>query len=111
MNLPYAHKLLVAADEQRHGFIKLRGSLADNEVRLMAAAGLIDATFNDGGEGSYTSINRLTDNGKTFLRAFKDKPIPDENGYREPTRISPLGVTGKWEPDLDPDLSPFRAVA
>lgn len=108
MNLPYAHKLMVAADEQRHGFIKLRGSKADQEVRLMAAAGLIDATFNDGGKGSYTSINRLTDNGKTFLRAFKDNPIPDENSYREPIRISPLGVTGKWDPRADGDLSPFR---
>jgi hypothetical protein len=77
MNLTYAHKLLVAADEQRHGFIKLRGVEADREVRLMVAAGLIDATFNDGREGSFTSINRLTASGESFLRAFKDKPIPE----------------------------------
>ena len=76
MNLPYAHKLLAAADGQRHGFIKLRGFEADREVRLMSAAGLIDATFNDGGEGSFTAINRLTASGKSFLRAFQDHPIP-----------------------------------
>ena len=89
MNLPYAHKLLTAADEQRHGFIKLRGFQADREVRLMAAAGLVDATFNDGQEGSFTSINRLTARGENFLRAFKDDPIPE----------------------VDSDLPPFRAAA
>ena len=89
MNLPYAHKLLTAADEQRHGFIKLRGFQADREVRLMAAAGLVDATFNDGQEGSFTSINRLTASGENFLRAFKDDPIPE----------------------VDSDLPPFRAAA
>jgi hypothetical protein len=77
MNLPYAHKLLAAADGQRHGFIKLRGFQADREVRLMTAAGLIDATFNDGREGSFTAINRLTASGESFLRAFKDHPIPE----------------------------------
>jgi hypothetical protein len=77
MNLPYAHKLLAAADEQPYGFIKLRSLQADREVRLMAAAGLIDATFNDGREGSFTSINRLTAAGDSFLRTFKDQPTPE----------------------------------
>ena len=101
MNLTYAHKLLVAADEQRHGFIKLRGVEADREVRLMAAAGLIDATFNDGREGSFTSINRLTAHGESFLRAFKDKPIPDMDADREPVAIL----------DFHSDLPPFQAAA
>lgn len=56
MNLPYAYELLAAADEQRHGFIKLRGIQADHEVRLMAQAGLVEATLDDGKEGSFTSI-------------------------------------------------------
>jgi hypothetical protein len=76
MNLPYTYELLAAADEQRHGFIKLRGIQADHEVRLMAKAGLVKATFNDGKEGSFTSINRVTETGQTFLRAFKTHRIP-----------------------------------
>ena len=38
MNLPYTYALLSAADHQRYGFIKLRGSEADQEVRLMVGA-------------------------------------------------------------------------
>lgn len=100
MNLTYAHKLLIAADEQPYGFIKLRGVAADREVRLMAAAGLIEATFNDGREGSFTSINRLTAHGQSFLRAFKDKPLPDLDADREPVAI----LDFHYEP-------PFRAAA
>ena len=88
MNLRYAHKLLAAADGQRHGFIKLRGLQADREVRLMAAAGLIDATFNDGREGSFTAINRLTASGKSFLRAFKDHPISEVDADGELVRAA-----------------------
>jgi hypothetical protein len=101
MNLAYAHKLLVAANEQRHGFIKLRGVAADREVRLMAAAGLVDATFNDGREGSFTSINRLTAHGESFLRAFKDKPIPEMDADGEAVAIL----------NFDSHLPPFRAAA
>jgi hypothetical protein len=77
MNLPYTYQLLTAADTQRHGFIKLRGPQADREVRLMAEAGLVEASFDDGKEGSFTAINRITQAGHTFLRAFKRKTIPD----------------------------------
>jgi hypothetical protein len=77
MNLAYTYQLLAAADAQRHGFIKLRGPQADHEVRLMAQAGLVDASFDDGREGSFSVINRITETGQTFLRAFKRKPIPD----------------------------------
>ena len=111
MNLPYAHRLLVAADEQRHGFLKLRGFEADHEVRLMAAAGLVDATFDDGKEGSFTSINRLTAAGDTFLRAFGNKPTLGLNPPAESITTSPLGVVAKWKASFDSGLSPFRAVA
>ena len=77
MNLPYTYQLLAAADAQRHGFIKLRGPEADREVRLMAHAGLVDASFDDGKEGSFTVINRVTAMGHTFLRAFKEHALPD----------------------------------
>jgi hypothetical protein len=82
MNLNYVHELLVGADKQRHGFLKVRGRKADREVRLMADAGLVDATLSDGKDGSFTAINRLTDLGHKFLRAFKDPPIPAGNRIR-----------------------------
>ena len=61
-----------SAYEQRH---ELRGSPADRQVRLMAGAGLVEATFDDGKEGSFTSIDRVTATGQAFLRAFKDLPM------------------------------------
>jgi hypothetical protein len=76
MNLLYAYEVMTAADEQRHGFIKLRGTQADHEVRLMAQAELVEATFDDGKEGSFTSINRVTATGQAFLRVFKNVPMP-----------------------------------
>lgn len=77
MNLPYTHQLLAAADAQRPGFLKLRGAAAEHEVRLMAEAGLVEASFDEGKQGSFTAINRVTKAGHTFLRAFKRKTIPD----------------------------------
>jgi len=78
MNLPYTYQLLAAADAQRHGFIRLRGMEADREVRLMAQAGLVEASFDDGKEESFTSINRVTESGHSFLRTFHGRIIPDE---------------------------------
>jgi hypothetical protein len=91
MNLSYAHKLLVAANQQRHGFLQIRGRQADREVQLMAEAGLVDATLNDGKDESFTAINRLTDLGHKFLRAFKDSPIPTG-----PRRARVKGMAGEW---------------
>lgn len=91
MNLSYAHKLLVAADQQRHGFLQIRGRRADHEVRLMAEAGLVDATLGDGKKESFTAINRLTDLGYKFLRTFKDSAMP--TGSR-PARKA--GMAGEW---------------
>jgi hypothetical protein len=75
MDLRYVYEVLMAADEQRWGFITLHGIQADHEVRLMAQAHLVEATFNDGQEGSRTIINRVTATGRTFLRVFKNNPI------------------------------------
>jgi hypothetical protein len=108
MNLPYAYDLLVAADGQRHGFIKLRGSDADHEVRLMAEAGLVEATFDDGNEGSFTSINRVTETGQTFLRAFKNHAIPADATLDESSHVV-LGT--KWKANLDSKLIHFKSVA
>ncbi|HMJ05817.1 MAG TPA: hypothetical protein VK474_06130 [Chthoniobacterales bacterium] len=75
MNLPYTYSLLVAATAQRDGFIKLVGMHADREVRQMAEAGLIEATFNDGAAGSFTSINRVLEAGYSFLRSFNEPAV------------------------------------
>ena len=71
MNLPYTHALLLAASKQ-NGTLELTGVEADEEVRQMAATGLVQATFDDGRAGSFTSIIRVLPAGQTFLRTFKD---------------------------------------
>jgi hypothetical protein len=96
MNLPYAYAPLIAATEQRHGFIKLFGKDADQEVRQMVEAGLVEATLNDGQEGSFTSINRVLEAGHSFLRALKDpallkEPLP--GSIRTPSQTALLE---KW---------------
>jgi hypothetical protein len=91
MDLAYAHKLLVAADQQRHGFLKIRGRQAEREVRLMAKVGLVNATFGGGKDQSFTTITCLTDSGHAFLRVFKDLPIP---AARRAKRIK--GMAGEW---------------
>ena len=99
MNIPYAHSLLLAASEQRHGFIKLQGTTADHEVRQMAAAGLVDATLNDGKPGSFTSINSLQPAGETFLRTFLEKPLPKVIVGAVQT-ASQLAILAKWRSRL-----------
>jgi hypothetical protein len=76
MNLPFAQKLLAAAEIRRHGFLKVRGQRAESEVRRMAEFGLVEARLNNGAEGSFTAITGLLPAGNTFLRAFKDHPFP-----------------------------------
>jgi len=95
MNLAYAHKLLVAADEQPHGFLQIRGRQAAQEVRLMVAAGLVEATLSPDREMPLTAINRVTDLGHAFLRDFKDSPVLTT---QIPNKIE--GMAGEW--DLNP---------
>ena len=73
MNLPYTYALLLAASEQ-NGSLKLTGVEADREVRQMAATGLVEADFDNGQPGSFTSITRILPAGETFLRTFRDHP-------------------------------------
>ena len=67
MHVLYRCGLISAANEQRHGFIKLRGVRADHEVRLMVAAGLVSATFANDVHGAFTSIDRVRPAGQTYL--------------------------------------------
>jgi hypothetical protein len=74
MNLKLTHALLVAADGQPYGFLKVRSPDLVREVELMAAAGLVDASFGNTDTEGYAVINRVTDSGRAFLRAFKNQP-------------------------------------
>jgi hypothetical protein len=73
LNLTYA--LLVAADGQPYGFLKVRSADLVREVEQMAAAGLVEASVENVDTGTYAVINRVTDSGGSFLRAFKH-PAP-----------------------------------
>jgi hypothetical protein len=74
MNLNLVHKLLKAAIDQPYGFLKVRGAQFAREVEMMAAAGLVEAGGTVHGLETYAVINRVTDAGHSFLRAFKDSP-------------------------------------
>lgn len=91
MDLAYAYKLLLAVDQQRHGFLKIRGRKADREVRLMDEAGLVNASFGVGKDKSFIAIKCLTDAGHAFLRVFKDLPIPAAPRVKRIKRMA-----GEW---------------
>jgi hypothetical protein len=70
MHLDLVYQLLFAATEQRHGFLRITKGWAQDDVREMASAGLVEATLNGGTEGGFTAINRVTAKGEAFLRVF-----------------------------------------
>jgi hypothetical protein len=74
MNLNLVHRLLKAANEKPHGFLRVRGSQLAREVEMMAAAGLVESAGTVHGLDTYAVINRLTDSGQSFLRAFGEQP-------------------------------------
>ena len=73
VNLNLAHALLVAADGQPFGFLKVRSADLIREVELMAAAGLVEASLGNTDSEAYGVINCVTDSGRAFLRAFKNQ--------------------------------------
>jgi hypothetical protein len=75
VNLDLAHALIVAADGQPYGFLKVRSTDLIREVEMMAAAGLVDASLGNTETEGYAVINRVTDSGQAFLRAFKNQPL------------------------------------
>ena len=76
MNLKLVDMLLRAANDQPYGFLKVRGADLAREVELMAAAGLVEASTTVHDPETYTVINRITDSGQSFLRAFQKAPLP-----------------------------------
>ena len=84
MNLSLAHSLLVAAQEQRWGFLNVRGEERVREVEEMASAGLVDASLGNAAPEPFAVINRITKQGRAFLRTFKNKPPPKVEIARAP---------------------------
>ena len=76
VNLNVVHELLSAANNQPYGFLKVRGAALAREVEQMAAAGLVDASPTIHGLETYAVVNRVTDAGDSFLRAFAKQPLP-----------------------------------
>ena len=74
MNLDLADALLIAADGHPHGFLKVHSGELVREVEQMAAAGLVDATLGETDTEAYAVINRVSDSGHAFLRAFTQPP-------------------------------------
>jgi hypothetical protein len=66
----------MAANVQPSGFLNVRGINMAREVELMAAAGLVDASLGHADTVPFAVINRVTEQGHAFLRAFKDQPPP-----------------------------------
>lgn len=109
MNLSYAHELLVAADQQGDGYLEIRGEEAEQEVRLMTDAGLVEATLSDGKDKSLTTIDRLTALGHQFLRTFKDAPVPATllppgTRYAAERQSAYAAVLQKWNANFALDL-------
>ena len=76
VNLRLVHMLLTAANDQPYGFLKVRGADLAREVELMAVAGLVEASPTMDGSETGAVINRVTDSGQSFLRAFQNAPLP-----------------------------------
>ena len=74
MNLNLVQALLVTADGQPYGFLKVRSADLIREVELMAEAGLVEASLGNTDAEAYAVINRVTASGQAFLRAFKNHP-------------------------------------
>ena len=104
MNLFLLHKLLIAADQHRHGILEIQDRHLDREVRLMASAGLVDATLGDNNNKSFTIINRLTDLGRAFLRTFEHAPVPALQTAAEQQSVSQAAVRQKWNANFALDL-------
>ena len=79
VNLRLVHMLLTAASDQPYGFLKVRGAELAREVELMAEAGLIEASPTIHDPETCAVINRVTNGGHSFLRAFQDDPPPTDS--------------------------------
>jgi hypothetical protein len=76
VDLNLVHSLLVAAEEQPYGFLRVRHPDLVREVELMAAAGLVHASIGNDNSESFAVISRVTESGQVFLRAFREQPPP-----------------------------------
>lgn len=101
MNLSYAHELIAAADQQRHGSLKLCDTGGDQGVEFKAEAGLVEATLSEGNDGSFTSIDGVTSWGQQFIHMFEEAPVPTallspETRYAAERQSAQAAVLEKW---------------
>ena len=72
MNIPLAHKIIAAAEEQPFGFLKVRGRDLAREVHRMADAGLVKESEVSSPDPDEAIIARVTHAGHQFYRTFKN---------------------------------------
>jgi hypothetical protein len=68
MHPDLARQLLIAADEQPYGFLKVHGRRIAREVHLLAEAGLVETSSAPVNDSATAVIKCVTDAGHTFLR-------------------------------------------
>jgi hypothetical protein len=74
MNLIHVHRLLKATTERKGGCLPIVDGQDDRQARLMAMAGLVEITKGNR-SGAVTSIDAVTELGRSFMRTFDNPPI------------------------------------
>ncbi len=71
MNLELTRELLVAAEQQPHGQLRVTGHEAAREVELLADAGFVEASVVRAAENPTAVIERLTEAGRKLLNVLR----------------------------------------
>ena len=71
MNLKLTRELLVAAELQPHGKLRVTGRDAAREVKLLADAGFVEASLIPAAGNPTAVIERLTENGRKLLNVLR----------------------------------------
>jgi hypothetical protein len=71
MNLELTRELLVAAEQQPQGQLRVTGYEAAREVELLADAGFVEASVVPAAENPTAIIERLTEAGQKLLKVLR----------------------------------------
>jgi DNA-binding PadR family transcriptional regulator len=103
MNLVYAHRLMGAAARQENARLSVTNRSERKELQEMADAGLVEITAEGSDAEPALRLERLTDLGRTFLRAFRTEapgtafPITVEKRIESQERAdSSAASVSKW---------------
>ena len=104
MNLIYAHRLLLDFSQQGEQQQLVSDRSECIQLQEMAAAGLVEVTRRGPPTAPAVILERLTDLGRTFLRAFpqgmpgaKIPPATPERSESEKRADSCAVAVGKWQ--------------